>query len=84
MLLEAGEENAAVLLARSLLPDEVDTEQDLDALVTFGLERDQVEEVARLAIGAIEADDGTIRRRRDEMEKTISRRWADLVDHWTS
>jgi len=84
MLLEAGEENAAVLLARSLLPDEVDTEQDVDALVTFGLERDQVEEVARLAIGAIEADDGTIRRRRDEMEKTISRRWADLVDHWTS
>jgi len=84
MLLEAGEENAAVLLARSLLPDEVDTEQDLDALVTFGLERDQVEEVARLAIGAIEADDGTTRRRRDELEKTISRRWADLVDHWTS
>jgi predicted NUDIX family phosphoesterase len=84
MLLEAGEENAAVLLARSLLPDEVDTEQDLDALVTFGLERDQVEEVARLAIGAIEADDGNTRRRRDELEKTISRRWADLVDHWTS
>ena len=84
MLLEAGEENAAVLLARSLLPDEVDTEQDLDTLVTFGLERDQVEEVARLAIGAIEADDGNTRRRRDELEKTISRRWADLVDHWTS
>jgi predicted NUDIX family phosphoesterase len=84
MLLEAGEENAAVLLARSLLPDEVDTEQDVDALVTFGLERDQVEEVARLAIGAIEADDGNTRRRRDELEKTISRRWADLVDHWTS
>ena len=84
MLLEAGEENAAVLLARSLLPDQVDTEQDLDALMTFGLERDQVEEVARLAIGAIEADDGNTRRRRDELEKTISRRWADLVDHWTS
>jgi hypothetical protein len=77
MLLEAGEENAAVLLARSALPDEIDTDHDLDALVAFGLERDQVDEVARLTIGAIDT-----RRRRDEMQQTISRRWADLVDHW--
>ena len=82
MLLEVGEENAAVLLARSLLPDELDTEQDLDALISFGLDRDQVDEVARLTIGAIEPDDVNTRRRRDDLEKTISRRWADLVDHW--
>ena len=82
MLSEVGEENAAVLLARSPLPDEIDTDHDLDALVTFGLEPDQVEEVARLAIGAIEPDDVNTRRRRGELEKTISRRWADLVDQW--
>lgn len=84
MLLEAGEENAAALLARSLLPDEIDTARDLDTLVTFGLDRDQVDEIARLTIGGIEPDDVNIRRRRSEMEKTISRRWADLVDDWVS
>ena len=82
MLLEVGEENAAVLLARSDLADEIDTAYDLDALLTFGLEREQVEEVARLAVGAIEPDDVNTRRRRGELEKTISRRWADLVDQW--
>lgn len=84
MLLEVGEENAAVLLSRSALPDDIDTDHDLDALITFGLERDQVEEVARLAIGGIEPDDVNTRRRRGELAKTISRRWADLVDQWKS
>ena len=55
MLLEAGEENAAVLLARSALPDEIDTNHDLDALVAFGLDHDQVDEVARLTIGATDS-----------------------------
>ena len=82
MLLEAGEENAAVLLARSTLPDELDTDTDLDVLLTFGLESDQVDEVARMTIGGIEPDDVNTRRRRDLMDKTISRRWADLVDRW--
>jgi hypothetical protein len=84
MLLEVGEENAAVLLARSQLADEIDTDHDLDTLLSFGLERDQIAEVARLAVGAIEPDDMTARRRRGELEKTISRRWADLVDQWMS
>ena len=84
MLLEVGEENAAVLLARCDLADEVDTARDLDVLLTFGLEREQVEEVARLAVGAIEPDDVNTRRRRGELEETISRRWADLVDQWRS
>src|SRR3954468_21720856 len=80
MLLEAGEENAAVLLARSQLPDELDTDRDRDPLVLFGLDRDQVDEIARLTIGAIEPDDVDVRRRRDQLETTVSRRWADLVD----
>ena len=82
MLLEAGEENAAVLLARSTLPDELDTEADLDVLLTFGLDREQVDEVARLTVGAIMVEDVNTRRRRDEMDKTVSRRWAQLVDRW--
>jgi predicted NUDIX family phosphoesterase len=82
MLLEVGEENAAVLLARSDLAEEIDLERDLDALMLFGLDRDQVNEVARLTIGAIGTDDDNDRRQRGEMETTISRRWADLVDQW--
>ena len=82
MLLEVGEENAAVLLARSQLPDELETERDLETLLAFGLERGQVDELARLTIGAIDADDVNARRRPDDLEKAVSRRWADLVDHW--
>ncbi len=77
MLIKAGEENAAVLLARSALPDEIDTNHDLDALVAFGLDHDQVDEVARLTIGATSTRAG-----RDETQHTISRRWANLVDRW--
>ena len=84
MLSEVGEENAAVLLARSALPDEIDLDSELDSLVTFGLDRDQVEEVARLTVGAVEPEDVNTRRRRSEMEKTISRRWGNLVDQWLS
>lgn len=82
ILLEVGEENAAVLLARSELPDEIDLDNDLDALMAFGLDRDQLDEVARLTIGTVEPDDVNTRRRRGELAKTISRRWADLVDQW--
>ncbi len=82
ILLEVGEENAAVLLARSGLPDEIDLHIDLDALVAFGLDREQVEEVAQLTIGTVEPDDVNTSRGRGELEKTISRRWADLVDRW--
>jgi len=82
MLLEVGEENAAVLLAQSALPDEIDLQHELDSLVALGLDRDQIDEVARLTIGVVGSADESTRRRRDEMETTISRRWADLVGQW--
>jgi hypothetical protein len=82
MLLEVGEENAAVLLARSDLPDKIDLQRDLDFLMALGLDRDQVDEVAQLTIGGVDSDDENGRRQRGEMETTISRRWADLVDQW--
>jgi hypothetical protein len=84
MLLEGGEENIAVLLARSSLPELVDTEHDLDALLGFGLDRDHLDEVLRMSVGAAAPEDVGTRRRRDELEQTISRRWADLVDRWTT
>lgn len=83
MLLEVGEENAAVLLARSQLGDEIDTLRDLATLQEFGLDPDQLEEVAGLVIGAIQPEDVNTRRRSDDLAKTISRRWADRVDEWT-
>lgn len=82
MLLEVGEENAAVLLARSELPDEIDLHRDADSLIEFGLDRDQLDEVARLTVSAGDDDDDSGRRRRDEMEQTVSRRCSDLVDQW--
>lgn len=84
MLLEVGEENAAVLLARSTLPDELDTERDRATLMSLGLDEDQVDELAQLAVGATEPEDVNTRRRRDALEKTISRRWAELVEQWSS
>jgi hypothetical protein len=82
ILLEVGEENSAVLLARSNLPNEIDLQRDLDSLTALGLDRDQVDEVARLTIGSIGSDEDSDQRQRGEMETTISRRWADLVDQW--
>jgi hypothetical protein len=55
-----------------------------DALLAFGLEHAQLEGVARLAIGGIKTEDGSARRRGCDMENTVSRRWADLVDEWTN
>ena len=74
MLLEVGEENAAVLLARSDLPDAIDLQRDLDFLTALGLDRDQVDEVAQLTIGGIESD--------DENGRTTARR--DGNDHLTA
>ena len=82
ILLEVGEENAAVLLARSNLPDEIDLQRDLDFLTGLGLDHDQVGEVAQLTVGSIESDGVSGQRQRGEMETAISRRWADLVDQW--
>lgn len=81
MLLEVGEENAAVLLARSALPDEIDLGTDVDALMAFGLSRHQLDEVNRLTVGAVQSE---VARRRGDMEQTISLRWADLVDQWVT
>src|SRR3984957_4079829 len=84
MLLVVGEENAAVLLARSDSPDENDLQRDLAFLMALGIVRDQVDEVAELTICASGSIDKNGRQQRGEIESTISRRCADLVEQWLS
>jgi len=78
-LLEIGEDNAAVLLIRSPLPDQLDTEHDRAALIRLGLDADTVDELIATVVevrGTV--DDG------EHLSRTISRRYADLVEQWVS
>ena len=78
VLLEVGEENAAVLLIRSPLPEELDTERDFDALARLGLELEAVEELIGMAVEQDAAhEDNEVKFR-----STLSRRYADLVQDW--
>jgi hypothetical protein len=78
VLLEGGEETAAVLLIRSPLPEELDTERDLDGLSQLGLDIEAVDELIAMAVERGQADDGDGER----FQHTLSRRYADLVQHW--
>jgi hypothetical protein len=81
LLLEEGEENAAVMLAQSALPEFIDTDDDAGRLSEFGLAEDDVADLLDSAAhsGAVTAaSEAEIR----ELEATISRRWADLVTRW--
>ena len=80
VLLEVGEENAAVLLIRSPLPDELDTEHHAAALQQLGLEAHAVDELLGMAVerGSDDADDG------QRFEHISSRRYADLVQQWVA
>jgi hypothetical protein len=79
-LLEVGEDNAAVLLIRSPLPDLLDTDHDLAALSRLGLDVETVEELFATAVELrTPATDGG-----QHLRLTISRRCADLVQRWVS
>lgn len=78
VLLEGGEETAAVLLIRSPLPEELDTERDLDGLSQLGLDIEAVDELIAMAVEREQADDGDGER----FQHTLARRYADLVQHW--
>ncbi len=83
LLLGLGEENVAFLLARSELPDTLDTERDLGALADFGLESDDVEELIRSAVDAVATGPGAIEHG-ERLDHTVSKRWAVLVGHWVA
>ena len=78
VLLEVGEDNAAVLLIRSPLPEELDTERDLDGLSRLGLDLEAVDELIAMAVERSEGEGGEGER----FQHTLSRRYADLVQHW--
>jgi hypothetical protein len=79
ILLEEGEEDLAVLIARADLPEILDSERDAAALAALGLGSD---DLAAL-LPAVSGDPETGRRGRDELAQAVSDRWAHLVSAWT-
>lgn len=80
ILLDAGHEGVAALIAHSALPDELDTGHHAAALVALGLGCDDLTAIgALLHCGRHEPERDQARR----MKETISNRWADLVTTWT-
>ncbi|RBY84761.1 hypothetical protein [Blastococcus sp. TF02A-26] len=82
LLLEDGEEDLAVLVARADLPDVLDTDRDAAALAAVGLDRDELEALLPALPAATpavpdESRDAAVRH-------TLSSRWADLVSAWTT
>ena len=78
ILLEEGEEDLAVLIARADLPDILDSERDAASLALLGLGAD---DLAAL-LPAVSGDPETGRRGRDELAQAVSDRWAHLVSAW--
>ncbi|ROO86008.1 hypothetical protein EDD29_3569 [Actinocorallia herbida] len=81
-LMAEGEEDAAVLLARSAIPDTIDTRRDLPTLRAFGLDEDDLLAMLPAVTGTADRAELTP----DEaatLDRTISDRWADLVATWT-
>jgi hypothetical protein len=79
ILLEEGEEDLAVLVARADLPDILDSDRDAPALAALGLGE---EDLAAL-LPAVSGDPVTGRHGRDELAQAVSERWAHLVSAWT-
>jgi hypothetical protein len=79
ILLEEGEEDLAVLIARADLPDILDSERDAASLASLGLGSD---DLAAL-LPAVTGEPLTGRRGRDELAQAVSERWAHLVSAWT-
>jgi hypothetical protein len=79
-LLAEGEEDLAALLARSDLPDVLDSERDAAALAGLGLATDHLVALLPAVTG-----NAVSQRSPEEMaglEQTISDRWARLVEGW--
>jgi hypothetical protein len=85
ILLENGEEDLAVLVARSDLPDVLDPERDGPALAALGLSHEDLRALLPTITGDLEPDDATGKGTQEAslMTRTISDRWADLVTTWT-
>jgi len=80
ILLEEGEENLAVIIARAALPDILDSTRDAPALAALGLPEDELRDLLPAVSGDLPAADG---QEGAEVRRTISDRWAYLVSVWT-
>jgi hypothetical protein len=80
ILLEGGEEDLAVIIARADLPDVLDTESDGPALAALGLS----EEDLRSLLPAVSGDPADANADMAGRAQTISARWAHLVSIWTA
>ena len=83
-LLERGEENLAVLVARSGLPEILDTEGDAQALAALGLAEEDLLDLLPAVAGDLPTDGAAGGAETDQVSQTVSDRWAHLVDIWTS
>ena len=80
ILLEEGEENLAVLIARADLPDILDSTRDAPALAALGLGTDELSDLLPAVSGDLPAPDS---QETAEVRRTLSDRWANLVSVWT-
>jgi hypothetical protein len=83
LLLEEGEEDLAVLLVRSDLPEELDVERDAHALAAIGLTSDELQTLLPAISGDADAGSGIAVDEMAQLELAISDRWARLVSDWT-
>jgi hypothetical protein len=80
ILLEEGEENLAVLIARADLPEILDSVRDAAALSALGLGEEELRDLLPAVSGDLPAADS---QDMAEVSRTISDRWAYLVSVWT-
>jgi hypothetical protein len=84
LLLEDGEEDLAVLIARADLPEVIDSDTDAPALAAIGLSEEELLSLLPAisadpakAAEAVQAAEQSAR-----MSRTLSARWARLVSVW--
>jgi hypothetical protein len=82
LLMEDGEEDLAVLIAHSDLPDELEIERDSARLAELGLTRHELHALLPGITGDAAAEPRIAADEMAQLEQTISDRWADLVSHW--
>jgi acyl-CoA synthetase (AMP-forming)/AMP-acid ligase II len=84
ILLEHGEEDIAVLIARADLPEILDSASDAPALAALGLSEEDLRALLPTVSGDPPMADGDGTAETAGVPQTISDRWAHLVSVWTA
>jgi hypothetical protein len=82
-LMQQGEENLAVLIARAGLPEILDSERDAPALAALGLAPENLLDLLPAVRGDLRVAVPAAAAEIDRLSRTVSDRWSDLVDIWT-